>query len=311
MHGHAWSCMATRLLSNNARHRGAPEPRTYFSVTGRTPGDNLWRTSEAFTPGNLLALSTQTHSPIRCTHPPSPTRRFTILRRSYCWSYHRMWDQNSPDGVHKRTEAMDCSLRAGSVHRGTSPLRILYRRTKTTNRWDSQGGPGLRVQGRGRWVLHMVRFENLYLQPAGMTSHFTSGNTLGVRKTYCAGHKGPASYLFLAESVSPPLPRRSRKLPVTNVVDGGTPTPATVIATAAATQPPFDLASWLSETHERRRAPSPTPSELQDMARQMDSERDIEQATAAARSYAGVDSLTESSAVGGAPVDGGRINFER
>ncbi|KAJ7033821.1 hypothetical protein C8F04DRAFT_1352736 [Mycena alexandri] len=178
-------------------------------------------------------------------------------------------------------------------------------------------GVGPRASGAAYGLV----WESTYFEPGVITSLIPSGNTLGVRKTYCPGHQSPnhtASYLFLAGSVSPPLSRRQRKFPTTN--DEATPT----LAAATGTHPRFDLASWLSESYERHPAPSPTPSELQDITRQMDSEsseRDDEQAAAAARLHGGVGSTPENSAVGSAAMaipntldrnnSGVRVHFDR
>ncbi|KAJ7027378.1 hypothetical protein C8F04DRAFT_1294493 [Mycena alexandri] len=118
--------------------------------------------------------------------------------------------------------------------------------------------------------------------------------------------------------IHPTVSRRQRKFPTTN--DEATPT----LAAATVTHPRFDLASWLSESYERHPAPSPTPSELQDITRQMDSEsseRDDEQAAAAARLHGGVGSTPENSAVGSAAMaipntldrnnSGVRVHFDR
>ncbi|KAJ7137307.1 hypothetical protein C8R46DRAFT_1361899 [Mycena filopes] len=128
------------------------------------------------------------------------------------------------------------------------------------------------------------------------------GNTLGIRRTYCPAHERPTgtnttSYLFLAESVSPPLLRRSRKhlIPIadetpatsgTTTTTNTTPDPAPVPAVNR-------FADWFTETvdRHRQRAPSPTQSELEGIGRQQDADdaaQDLERATASARFYASV-----------------------
>ncbi|KAJ7669752.1 hypothetical protein B0H17DRAFT_1209512 [Mycena rosella] len=102
------------------------------------------------------------------------------------------------------------------------------------------------------------------------------GNTLGVHKTVCRAHRKmlgaahPTSYTFLADAVSPPLPRRS-KIPVT--IDRSEPR-----------TPPrnntHDLVSWnnwLGQSRERLREPSPTRSEMESLAAQMYHEAALEE----------------------------------
>ncbi|KAJ7162416.1 hypothetical protein C8R46DRAFT_1353352 [Mycena filopes] len=127
------------------------------------------------------------------------------------------------------------------------------------------------------------------------------GNTLGIRRTYCSAHERPTgtnttSYLFLAESVSPPLLRRSRKhlIPIADETPAtsGTTTTTNTTADSVPAPPANPLADWFTETtRHTQRAPSPTQSELEGIGRQQDAEdaaQDLERATASARFYASV-----------------------
>ncbi|KAJ7444463.1 hypothetical protein FB451DRAFT_1434325 [Mycena latifolia] len=87
------------------------------------------------------------------------------------------------------------------------------------------------------------------------------GNTLGVRKTLCRAHRKmvgaphATSYTFLADAVSPPLPRRS-KIPIT--IDRATSAPRT-----STSRDPLNMADWLSQARDRQLEPSPTRSEVE------------------------------------------------
>ncbi|KAJ7138363.1 hypothetical protein C8R44DRAFT_868660 [Mycena epipterygia] len=90
------------------------------------------------------------------------------------------------------------------------------------------------------------------------------GNALGVCKTHCLAHLSmltgsqPTSYIFLADAVSPPLPSPC-KIPI-SVDRRESRTPSRTDA--------FNLETWLSQSRDRPREPSPTRSELMNMARQ-------------------------------------------
>ncbi|KAJ7436348.1 hypothetical protein FB451DRAFT_1571093 [Mycena latifolia] len=97
------------------------------------------------------------------------------------------------------------------------------------------------------------------------------GNALGALTTPCEKHVS-AAYTFLAEAVSPPLPRR-RKIPIVIEQERTPPVDRERAPLAAPRQhDPFDLAAWLSQSYERRRAQSPARSELEEIGAQMDAE---------------------------------------
>ncbi|KAJ7176109.1 hypothetical protein C8R43DRAFT_1118641 [Mycena crocata] len=93
------------------------------------------------------------------------------------------------------------------------------------------------------------------------------GNTLGVHKTLCTAHHAMRTisrrtyYIFLADSVSPPLVRK-RKAPIV-VIDR----PRT---------DSFAFANWLAQS--RRREPSPSRRELGEMTRRLNEQSSREEA---------------------------------